>query len=122
MLLMREVMDKEIVDRHGFKGGKVDDLYLEIRPGELPIVTAVVTGTGSLPPIFGDRLDRLVRWFRRMLLGDLHDPQPQVIPWDRVERIDVVVHIDVDRDDADMMHTEEAVWNRWIRRLPFAQR
>ena len=34
MQLAREVLDKEIVDRDGFKAGKVDDLLLEVRAGD----------------------------------------------------------------------------------------
>lgn len=122
MLLMREVVDKEIVDCHGFKAGKVDDLYLELRPGEPPIVSALVTGPGTLKPIFGRWMDRVVRWLRREMLGEIHDPQPQVLAWHHVDTIDVVVHVDIDRREADAMKTEDAVWNRWLRHLPFAER
>jgi sporulation protein YlmC with PRC-barrel domain len=122
MLLVRQIMDKEIVDRNGFKAGKVDDLVLDLRSGEAPVVAALVTGPGSLPPILGRKADQALRWGRRLLLGALHDPQPQLIEWKHVDHIDVAVHLDIEREEADMMRTEDAVWNRWIRWLPFAER
>jgi len=44
------------------------------------------------------------------------------IAWRHVTRIDVTVHIDLTRADADLMHSERAVWERLISRLPLARR
>src|SRR4051794_28839451 len=122
MLLVKEVLDKEMVDRHGHKAGKVDDILIEIRQDGPPVVTALLTGPGSLHPVFGSWIESSVRWLRRLVLGVVQDPQPLVIPWAHVEKIDVVVQLSIDRDESRTMGTETAVWERWIRRIPFAER
>jgi len=122
MYLARDVLDKEILDREGFKGGKVDDLLLELRAGDLPVVRALVTQHGALARLLPGPPMRLGRWLRRTVL-DL-DPAiaPVEIAWRHVTRIDVTVHIDLARADAGLMRSERAVWERLISRLPLARR
>lgn len=121
MNLFREVMDKEIVDREGYKAGKVDDIVLELRPGKHPRVRAIVTGQGALAPLLGSTIARLTVWFQEQLLGRRHD-QPSTIDWGHIRYIDVVVHIDLDRSQEAMIQTDQTIWQRWIKRIPFAER
>src|SRR5581483_5932577 len=69
MYLVREVMDKEILDCDGFKGGKVDDLLLQLRDGEPPVVQAILTQHGALAQVLGDRAARWGAWLRARALG-----------------------------------------------------
>lgn len=121
MDLFRDVMDKQVVDCDGHKIGKVDDLILQLEPGQDPIVSALVTGHGSLAPLLGGRIASVVTWFRSILLGEA-DREPDVIPWNHVSRIDVVVHLDLDRWKGGFMDTEQDIWHRWVSHLPFAER
>src|SRR2546430_15430167 len=89
MQLAREVLDKEIVDCDGFKAGKVDDLLLEVRAGEPPIVRAIVTQHGAVARQFGGTITRLSGWLRRRILGFEPDVAPGEIPWARGTRIHV---------------------------------
>ncbi len=122
MHLAREVLDKEILDRDGFKGGKVDDLLLELREGEPPVVRSILTQHGALTCDMGRLLPRINAWVRRRLLALEPDTAPVTLGWERVTRIDVTVHIDQSRWDANLMRSEQAVWERWISRLPLARR
>jgi len=122
MRLAREVLDKEILDCDGFKGGKVDDLLLELRAGEPPVVRAIVTQQGALARVLGHRTARLNAWLRGWALGQGPDIVPVEIGWAHVTRIDVTVHINLSRADADLLHSEKAIWERWISRLPWARR
>jgi len=122
MRLAREVLDKEILDCDGFKGGKVDDLLLELRAGEPPIVRAIVTQQGALARVLGRRTERLNAWLRAWALGQGPEVAPVEIGWAHVTRIDVTVHIDLSRIDADLLRGDKAVWERWISRLPWARR
>jgi sporulation protein YlmC with PRC-barrel domain len=121
MNLAHEVLDKQIVGRRGRKIGKVDDLLLEIGPDGRARVVAIITGHGALAPILGSGTARLIARLRGWLLGRPMDT-PHQIGWEHVQRIDVVVRVDLDREEADLVDTQHALWERWIKRLPFAER
>jgi len=122
MELGKQVLDKELLDRDRRRAGKVDDLVLELDdPGgaaALPRVQAILTG----PTALSLSMSRPVRWLVHngyRLLG-LRDPHPAAIAWERVTAIGVVVHVDVDREDAGWPALFDAVNARLIKRLPGA--
>jgi sporulation protein YlmC with PRC-barrel domain len=55
--LVRDLLDKEVVDRHGREMGRVDSIVLEVRDGAPPRVTAIELGPAVLAyrirPSFG---------------------------------------------------------------------
>ncbi len=122
MRLAREVLDKEILDCDGFKGGKVDDLLLELRVGEPPVVRAIITQQGALARVLGGRIARLNAWLRARALGQGPEVAPVEIGWERVTRIDVTVHIDLSRADAGLLRGDKDIGERWIGRIPWARR
>lgn len=124
MDLGKHVVDKELLDRDGLRAGKADDLLLEIGDAEgrdglpFPEVKAILTG----PMALSIGMPRPVQWLTRLIyraLG-LARPEPIAIGWNHVSAIDVVVHLDIDRDRAGTMALAEAVDRRYIRRLPGA--
>jgi hypothetical protein len=120
--LGRDVLDKEILDCAGFKGGKVDDLLLELRDGELPVLRATVTQHGALARLLGERMARWAARFRRAVLGFGDEVTPIMISWEHVTRMDVTVHIDLERDRAGLLRSERAIWERWICHIPWSRR
>jgi sporulation protein YlmC with PRC-barrel domain len=120
--LVRAVMGKEILDRGGFKGGKVDDILLEMHDDEPPVVRAILTQHGAVARVLGRRVARWAEWARARTLGFGPDVAPIEIGWEHVTRIDVTVHVDLDRHDGGLMRSERALWERWISRLPLANR
>ena len=122
MELGKYVVDRDLLDCRGRRAGKVDDLLLEW-PGDgsgasAPVVAAVITGPLALSR-------NLPRWCAGLaLLADqccgVSNPQPVLIPWSHVTGIDVLVHVDLDRDEANLAPFERAVGERFIRRLPGA--
>jgi sporulation protein YlmC with PRC-barrel domain len=121
MFLFRDVMDKGLVDCHGHKAGKVDDIVLDLREGEPPAVRAIVTGRGAAAPIFPQWIMRLAGWIEGNLLGHATG-DPVVVGWEHVTKIDVAVHLDLDRRTGRLTETEQAIWQRWIKSLPWAER
>jgi hypothetical protein len=121
VFLFRHVMDKELVDRHGHKAGKVDDIVLQLRPGKPPAVHAILTGHGALMPILPRPIARLATWLEQHLLG-IDTIEPQTVGWEHVSFIDVAVHLDVDREEAGLMHTEGVISRRYIESLPGGDR
>lgn len=119
MDLGKHVLDKEIVDRAGRRAGKVDDLLLEIGAigdGELPRVTAIISG----PMALARNLPRPLRWlaFQTYRLLGLARPRPSAIPWRCVTEIDVVVHLELSRDETRYDDLADAVDRRFIGRIP----
>src|SRR5947209_7619450 len=98
MYLGADVLDKQLLDRDGRKAGKVDDLVLELRPGERPTISALVTGHGAMLHLLPSFLARLVRRLEAHVAG-VPDAEPFVIGWEHVTKIDVTVHIDLERED-----------------------
>ena len=109
MLLVHEVLDKQLLDRHREKMGRVDGIVLEVGDGGPPRVVAIEVG-GSvlwrrLHPALGRWAEALGRtWGSR---------QRQVtrIPWAVVHRNDNVVEADVDA-----LATPALAWELWLRR------
>lgn len=120
MFLFRDVMDKELVDCDGHKIGKVDDLVLKLGTGELPAVQAILTGHGASTPLVPAFLGQATQWVEERLLN--LPIQPFTVGWEHVTYIDVVVHLDLDREKDGFLDTEGAIWNRWIKHLPWAER
>jgi hypothetical protein len=124
MDLGKHVVDKELLDCNGLRAGKADDLLLDIgqprADGTLPFpeVEAIITG----PMALSIDLPRPAQWVTRLiyrLLGVAH-PEPVTIDWDHVVAIDVVAHLDIDRERAGLMELANAVNRRFIGRLPGA--
>lgn len=120
MELGKHIVDKELLDRHGRRAGKVDNLLLEVPEtgnGAIlrPEVVALITGPSAL----SRNLPRPLAWLAHQcyrLLGLAH-PQPVEIPWTQVTAIDVVVHADIDRDEAGVTALQQSV-ERFISRIP----
>ncbi|HEX6507152.1 MAG TPA: hypothetical protein VF221_05915 [Chloroflexota bacterium] len=121
MFLFRDVMDKELVDCHGHKAGKVDDIVLELRPEGPPVVRAILTGAGAAAPIFPRWMFRLATRIEEWVLGRT-SIEPMVVGWEHVTAIDVVVHLDLDRATDSLTQTEETIWQHWLKTLPWAER
>lgn len=68
LLLVKEVVDHQLVDCNGRRCGNVDDLELEGEPGEPLMVTAILSGPGE----FRRRLPGAARpmaWLLERLFG-----------------------------------------------------
>ncbi len=107
MNLVRDVLDKQVMDPEGRHLGKVDGLLLDWTPGRRPRVAALemsgVTLARRLHPRLGHWAARLARRVSPTR------GTPFRIPWDRVEQtgIDVVARVPVEA-------TPGARWERWL--------
>lgn len=122
MDLGKNVVDSELLDRNGRRGGKVDDLLLELaEPDEgrhlaEPEVVGIISGPMAAASLWPRWAQRVVRQVYRLL--GVADPHPVCIPWSAVSAIEVVVHADVDRDEVGLTVLADAVRRRVIGRLP----
>ncbi|MFP3557256.1 hypothetical protein SB861_42165 [Paraburkholderia sp. SIMBA_049] len=109
MDLVRDVLDKQVVDRHGRKMGRVDGLVAELRPGRPPELIAIEIGSVAMARRIGERT---ARWVARLAtkIGGARYAQPYRIPWSSIRRIDIDIEVDVDAPG-----TPFDDWQRWLR-------
>ena len=101
MHLVRDLLDKQLVDKSDHRIGKIDGLVVELKRGEQPEVVALELGRGvvsdrliaSLVPRKGRRRSRSFR-----------------IHWWDVVEVDVSVKVDVDRSQVPVER-----WQQWLR-------
>lgn len=106
--LAHDVLDSQLVDRHGEKLGRVDAIVLEQRDGEPPRVAALLVGGVVLAERVGPRTTRLARALRR--LWGAGEPRATRIPFEVVRRIGTEIDVDIDARQADALR-----WERWLR-------
>ncbi|HEX8073129.1 MAG TPA: hypothetical protein VF546_24490 [Pyrinomonadaceae bacterium] len=108
MDLVRDCLDKQLVDRRGRKMGRVDGIVLAWEPGAQPRVVGIevgaVTQAARLHPRLGAWLARFVRRRGRA------QADPYRIPWAKVTPTgnDVTVGVEAER-------TPALAWERWLR-------
>jgi hypothetical protein len=112
--LVRDLLDKRVVDRNGRDVGRVDGIVLEMRDDAPPRVTGIELGPGVLAHRIHPLLGRLAAAVRYVLTGEMIDPL----------RINVVDLIDIaDAVKADVAFGEtraaatEQMLRRWIRSI-----
>jgi hypothetical protein len=86
MDLVREVLDKQVIDRGRTHIGKVDSIVVELREGKPPRVVAIEIGSIALMRRLGPRAER---WMTKMAskLGGSRHSRPHRISWAKVRDI-----------------------------------
>jgi sporulation protein YlmC with PRC-barrel domain len=100
MDLLRDCLDKQVVDRHGNNMGRVDGLVIEFETGKRPRVALVELGAATL----GDRLHpRIGRAMRRLFHSRGNDEAAGYrIPWSKVvpAGIELVANVEAEQTPA----------------------
>ena len=109
MDLLRDILDKQVIDREQIKIGKVDGLAAELRPGMPPRVVAIELGSITLARRLGARPGRWMAWLAAGLGGQRH-AKPHRIAWNTVRDIGVDIHVDID-----VRRTPIFDWQDWLR-------
>jgi hypothetical protein len=82
MDLVRDVLDKKVIDRNGRDMGRADRIVLRLRPDGSPVVEAIEIG----PVVLAGRVHPLgARWVAALLQAMGFDPQPLRIAWKDLE-------------------------------------
>ena len=85
------LLDGELIDRDGWRCGRVDDIEIEGEPGSPAQLTAILSGPGAS----SERVPRGMRRLASRLLGE----EVVRVPWDAVEDITETVHLKRGRED-----------------------
>lgn len=114
MDLVRDVLDKPVVDRHGHPMGRVDGIVLEWRNDSAPLVRSIEIGPVPLARRLHPRLGRLVTRLERWL--DLSERRPVQVPFSQVDVKPMRVLVDVTAGDTGSNNVELAL-RALLRRL-----
>jgi len=113
--LVREVLDKSVVDRNGREMGRADGIVLALRDGQPPCVEAILIG----PIALGDRLHpaigRLVRALEKRMRLDAR--RPVHIDFGDITAVDRNVKVRLAISDTAAEAVEQRL-RRWILKVP----
>jgi hypothetical protein len=108
LLLVHDILDCQLVDRHETKVGRVDALVLEVIAGQPPRVKSILVGGA----VRHERIGRWAMWLgcvlRRIARSDTHGVSE--IPFAAVRRLGSVIAVVVDQETLDSECVE-----RWLR-------
>ena len=116
MNLVRDLLDKQLVDRNGRNIGRVDGLVLELRPNQPPRVAAMELGPLTLarrvhPP--------LERWLQALATWCGHALAPIRLPLETFRDVGIDIELDLDADaDPRLLRAERWLSEHVIRRIP----
>jgi sporulation protein YlmC with PRC-barrel domain len=106
--LIRDLLDKQLIDRNGRNCGKVDGVVLVIRDGR-PRVESIEVGWLPLARRLGKRI---AHWSERaMKRWSARNGEPYRLPFSKVLDVGKDVDIDLDAERSTILSTE-----RWLRK------
>jgi sporulation protein YlmC with PRC-barrel domain len=109
MNLIRDCLDKQVVDRNGHNMGRVDGLVLEYEEGKQPCVAYVEVGAFTQARRLHPALGRVVRKLSRRLRICPEDPFR--IPWSKMVAAGTEVIAAVEAEK-----TPAFAWELWLRK------
>jgi sporulation protein YlmC with PRC-barrel domain len=107
--VVRDLLDKQLVDCDGQRIGKVDGLVLEYREGEPLRLASIEVGAMTLGRRLHPRLERWAAAIERWL--GVGDGAPYRIAFAKVRGIGLNIAVDLD-----VKQTPILAWQRWVRK------
>lgn len=116
--LVRDVLDKKLLDNDNCQMGRVDGIVLELPQGRQPRMIRMEVGGEILAVRVARWLVRPTRWLREHF-GPKRTARVK-IDWTHVKRMGRDIHLDIAADD-----TEALAWEHWlaekvVARLPWS--
>jgi len=109
MRMIRDVLDKQVVDRNQVKIGKIDGIVAQLRRGRPPRVAAVEIGSIALARRLGPLPGRWMAIVAAKLGGERH-AKPHRVAWSKVRDIGLDIELDID-----VHKTAICDWQDWLR-------
>ncbi len=107
--VVRDILDKQLVDRFGTMMGRADGVVIAIREGEQPVVDHLQLGAVVLARRVHPLAVRFVEWLRRRW-PVRHEPV-QIVRWPTI--VEITSH-DL-KLDLEAESTTALEWERWLR-------
>ena len=109
--LVRDLLDKKVVDRHGREMGRVDGIILDVGGGEAPRVAAIAIGSSPLARRVRPFLGRWAAGLERAL--GIDEGRPLRVPFAAVLDTEDHVRVDVAAGETPAVVVEHALRNIW---------
>jgi hypothetical protein len=116
LLLVHDVQDAQLLDRHDVKIGRVDALVLELNDGMPPRVATILVGAPVQEERIGRWAVRLAHLLRR--IGRMETEGVSHIPFSAVQRIGNTIDVDVEGETLESGHLERWLRESVVRRIP----
>jgi hypothetical protein len=116
--VVRDVLDKSVVDRSGREMGRVDGILLDCQPDRPVRLAAILIGPAALGDRLHPALGRFVRRIEKRFGVDEH--RPTQIDFADVERIDGKVRVGLAIGETAVGAIEQRL-RAWVLRLPGAR-
>lgn len=116
MRIVRDVLDKKLLDSENCEMGRVDGITLEIEEGKQPRLVTLEIGGEILAERVGHWLIKPVRW-----LANHFGPRRAgaiKIDWKHVERMGRDIHLDLKADETEALAWEHWLAEKFIRHIP----
>lgn len=117
MEINRELLDRQIVDRHGRLVGKVDDLEFALDDDGVPYLRSILVGQIALGRRVGGPLGRLLIALVHRVSGGAPSPA-RLIPFRLVDAVGSAVLLRVAAADLPEPPMERGLRERFISRIP----
>ena len=115
--LIRDVLDKLLVDRDGVSLGRVDGIVLIIGGKDSrPRVAQIETGLATLARRLSGRFARELHWLVRKLR--LRWRRPVRTPWSKIESLGRELKLDISADNSRLLEREHWLRDHVVRRIP----
>lgn len=116
MKLIRDVLDKKLIDRKHCAMGRVGGLVMRVGEGSQPRITHIVIGGSTLWTRVHPALGRLST--RLAKLWGPKRKEPVLIPWSRVTTVGREIELDVKARDTGALDWEIWLARHIIERIP----
>jgi len=119
MDLVRDVLDKQLVDRNGVKMGKVDSILAELQSDKPPRITGIEIGSIAMARRLGPWIER---WASRIAakLGGVRHSRPHHFPWSDIKDVGLDIEMKVDVRETHVFDWQDWLRDRVICRIPGA--
>ena len=118
VLLVRDILDKQLIDASNQNAGKVDGIVLELRDGQPPLVRYIEVGPVTLARRLNRHLGEWVARFDRRF-GEARGA-PIRIPISRVTLDEPSLRVDLVADKTPIMAFEQWLRRTIVSRIPWS--
>src|SRR5690348_13835611 len=113
--LIRDVLDKLLVDRDRIPLGRVDGILMDIggshtQPRVVQIECGIMTLAHRVSPRYAQRAQRISRRF------GVHCRRPVRVDWSKIEKVGRELTLDIYRQDSLLLATERWLYDQIMRR------
>ena len=118
--IVRDVLDKKILDKENCEIGRVDGIVLEMPQGRQPRLVRLEIGGEILAVRVAHWLVGPTRWLRNSF-GPRRSAHVK-IEWKHVKRMGRDIHLDLAADDTEALAWEHWIAEHFVKRIPGSSR